>query len=273
MSLFTPSKRNEVKNAIIDEAKKTEGIIAIILVGSGAIGFTDEVSDLDFSIVVDSSYPIKEVMKKVKEYICSKWKLLDNMENEKRGLQVYMLDNYLEVDIGYMTFEKISAVRERWLVVYDTSNKVDDIMKQSWEVNKNNHGKKETVNLQQVYSEAAEDIWHFLMHAIVAIKRENYWRAIGEMDVARNNLIELLGYKYSLETKRFRNVDRFPEEIKAVLWKTIPKDFRLEAFKISIYSLIDAIYDEIEDFFKGSSSKIKVTREDVKEYYYDVIKE
>jgi hypothetical protein len=39
------------------------------------------------------------------------------------------------------------------------------------------------------------------MHAITGAKRGRYWRAIGEMNIIRDMLIEMLGYKYSLETK------------------------------------------------------------------------
>lgn len=270
MRLFTLQERDTVKNIIIEELKKINGIMAIILVGSGAVGFTDYISDIDFSIVIDNEYNINAIMKRVNEFICTKWKLINALEMQKRGLQVYILDNYLEIDIGYVTFQKVSAVRERWLVVYDTTNKIDSIMKQTWETNKNNHGKKQSIDIDQAYSNATENIWHFLMHAIVGIKRENYWRAMGEMNIARNTLIELLGYKYSLETKRFKDVDMFPNDAKNTLQKTIPIGFNLMAFKHSIYALIDAIYDELESFYR-KGNEIKVTRKDVKEYCNDIL--
>ncbi len=270
MRLFTPYERDIAKNIIVEELKKIEGIMAIILVGSGAVGFTDDISDLDFSIVIDNECDINTIMKRVNELIHEKWKLINALELQKRGLQVYILDNYLEVDIGYVTFENVSALRERWLVVYDITDKIDRIMKQTWEINNNNHGKKESVNIEQAYFTATKNIWHFLMHAIVGIKRKNYWRAMGEMDIARNTLIELIGYKYSLETKRFRDVDMFPNDTKNTLQRTIPIELNLTAFRDSIYALIDAIYDELEAFY-SKSNEIKVTRKDVKEYCKDIL--
>lgn len=270
MRLFTPKERDIIKSIIVDELKKIDGIISIMLVGSGSVGFTDEVSDLDLSIVIGNGSDMNTIMNSVKDFICNQWEILYAEEMQARGLQVYMLDNYLEIDIGYVTFENVSAIRERWLVVYDTTDEIDEIMKETWKVNKNNHGKKESVDVGESYSNAAENIWHFLMHAIVGVKRKNYWRAMGEMDIARNILIELLGYKYSLETKRFRNVDMFPNETKNILHKTIPTELNLTAFRNSICVLIDAIYDELEEFY-NKDNKIKVTRKDVKEYYYDII--
>jgi hypothetical protein len=54
--------------------------------------------------------------------------LVELAGNAKRCLQVYVLDNYLEIDIDYVPYENVSAVRERWLVLYDTTNKADEIM-------------------------------------------------------------------------------------------------------------------------------------------------
>jgi len=113
MRLFTLFERDTIKNTIIEELKKIDGIIAIILVGSGSVGFTDDISDLDFSIVMDNCCEVSAIMKRVKDCICNKWKLLDVQEMQKRGLQVYILDNFLEIDIGYMILDKISATRER----------------------------------------------------------------------------------------------------------------------------------------------------------------
>ena len=113
MRLFTTYERETIKNTIIEELKMIDGIIAIILVGSGSVGFTDDISDLDFSIVMDNCCEVSSIMKRVKDCICNKWKLLDVQEMQKRGLQVYILDNFLEIDIGYMILDKISATRER----------------------------------------------------------------------------------------------------------------------------------------------------------------
>jgi len=38
MRLFTPFERDTIKNTIIEELIKIDGIIAIILVGSGSVG-------------------------------------------------------------------------------------------------------------------------------------------------------------------------------------------------------------------------------------------
>ena len=40
MRVFTPQERDTVKNIIVEELKKIEGIISIIIVGSGLVGFT-----------------------------------------------------------------------------------------------------------------------------------------------------------------------------------------------------------------------------------------
>jgi len=182
-----------------------------------------------------------------------------------------MLYNFLEIDIGLTAIDNLTARRGRWLVVYDKTNKVNEIMCQSWQVNKNNHGKSQYVDIDKRYIDVAEHVWHYLIHAVTAIRRKKYWRAVGEMDLARNMLIELLGYKYSLETKRFRDVDEFPEKAKNVLGRTLAVNLSQADLSRSLYALINAVYEELDEFFENSDYVIKVGKDDVFAYFSDVL--
>lgn len=47
---------------------------------------------------------------------------------------------------------------------------------------------------------ACATVWARMMHAAVAIYRNNFLRAIGELDVVRRAYIDLLGDRYRLES-------------------------------------------------------------------------
>jgi len=129
----------------------------------------------------------------------------------KRGLQVYLLDNYLELDIGYVTIDMVVARRGRWKVMFDKAGTVDEDMIKSWEQSsKDNRGKTSSVNMDEKLSNYVSEIWHYLFQAAIAIKRGEYWRATREMYIVGNMIIELKGLRHSLETKRCRDVDKFP---------------------------------------------------------------
>jgi len=50
----------------------------------------------------------------------------------KKGLQVYLTDSYLEIDIGYGDYTCAAANRKHWKVLYDKSGTVDKAIHDSW---------------------------------------------------------------------------------------------------------------------------------------------
>lgn len=271
MRLFTCDDRERIKNELIELFSEFKEVISVILVGSASIGFTDEISDLDFCIVVENNSNIGNLIRVVNEKIKDKYPVMDLLEVPQRGLSVCILYNFLEIDIGFTTIDNLTARRGRWMVVYDSTNKTDEVMRQSWEINKNNKGKTGPIDARAQYVSIAEDIWHYLFHAIAGIKREKYWRVIGEMDIARNMLIELLGYKYSLETKRFRDVDEFPPEVKSILERTFAVNLNQKDLIKCLHALINAIYTELDEYFASDNHVVKVGRNDVLIYFSEVL--
>jgi len=91
MRLFTTRERDSIQNIIVEELKKTDDVLAIILVGSGAVGFTDKFSDLDFSIVVDDECNINTVMHHMNQFICEQWRLLNWLEMQNAACKYMYL--------------------------------------------------------------------------------------------------------------------------------------------------------------------------------------
>jgi len=81
-------------------------------------------------------------------------------------------------------------------------------------------------------------------------------------------LVEMKGARYSLVTKRCRDVDRFPEAELAGLQKTLVTALTREALLQSLLCLVDVIYCELESHFAGDFS---VGRKHVLEYISSVI--
>jgi len=268
MGLFTTADREAINNLFVDLAYKNQDIASVILVGSGSVGFTDKLSDLDFCVVVNKKENIENVMDSVCADIKEHLRILYLSQMPKRGLQVYLIDNYLELDVGYVSIDNVTARRERWKVVFDKVGTVDSDMRKSWErSSKENLGKTHSVDLDKMLEEISIGIWHPLFYAALAIKREQYWRCVGEMEIARNQLIELKGYRYSLETKRYRDVDKFPTHDLTLLQETFALCFSQRDLFNSLNCLVDAIYDELEVYCE---KHIIVNRHNVKEYIKSV---
>lgn len=135
------------------------------------------------------------------------------------------------------------------------------MMKNSWE----KYGSKSiTDSYHKKLCECSDVVWHNFMHAAVAIKRQQYWRAVAELELARNLFIGLLGCRYSLETSRNREADKLPEAELATLQKTLVSNFTQDALWLNLTALTDAVYTELERFDKQAC--ITVNRQQLNEY-------
>ena len=261
MSLFSIADRKNVMDYIISFTEQNEHIVALVAVGSGSYGFYDELSDLDFVIAIDSDENMEIVMEYVRSQLNKRLNFIYFRQIPQKRLQVYLTDNYLEIDIGYGAYTSAAAFRKHWKVLFDKSGTVDKAMRASWE-------KKEmaskTDEFYKKLADCSDSVWHNLMLSAVAIKRKHYWRAYAELDLARKWLIELLCCRYFLDADRNREVDKLPEAELAILRKTLVSNLTQEALWCSLDALTYAVYTELERY--GEQACIKVNRQQVNEF-------
>ena len=259
--IFNAENRQEVFDYILSVTKERNHIISLVQVGSGAIGYHDERSDLDYVIALDVDDSMAEVMEYMRQQISAKYDLLYYAQNEARHLQVFLLSNLLEIDIGYGGYEHAAALKPAFKVLFDKSGVVEAKMIQSREwMDTRIYGDKRKKDVEL----ACKSAWAHLMHAAVAIHRGRTFRAIGEMDYVRKLYVDLLGDRYNLESNLNREMDRLPEDIKAAIMSTFVTGNSSGELWDSLLKLTDMIYKEIEE------CRIPVTREMLYAYYKDL---
>ncbi|AIQ15026.1 hypothetical protein [Paenibacillus durus] len=207
MKHYTPQQREHIKECIINNITKIDEVLSVISIGSGAVGFTDELSDIDLYIVIKDDCDKPNFMLRIREQIHESFEVWQSLEMINRSLHVFLLANYLEIDIGYDHLRNVSARRKLWKIEVDKIGDIDNRMHASWNITSQFHGKTSNIDVKSRSEEISTDVWHYLMHCAIAIKRGKFWRALGEMELARNMAVELCGYRTNLETKRYRSVD------------------------------------------------------------------
>jgi len=260
MSLFSIKDRKNVMDYIISFTEHNEHIVALVAVGSGSYGFNDGLSDLDFVIAIDSDENMEMVMEYVRSQLNKRLNFLYFKQIPQARLQVYLVDNYLEIDIGYGAYTSAAAIRKYWKVLFDKSGTVEKAMHSSW-VKKM---ASKTNEFDRKLAECSDTVWHNLMLSAVAIKRRQFWRAYTELELARKWLIELLCCRYSLDADRNREVDKLPEAELDILKKTLVSSLTQEALWRSLDALTDAVYTELERYDERAC--IIVNRQQVNEY-------
>ena len=259
--IFSVQDRQNAFEFVLSAARENDRIIALVQVGSGAEGYRDDRSDLDFVIALDSDESMPEVMDYMHREIAGKYGVLFFRQDEPRHLQCYVLSNLLEIDIGYGGYENAAARKPAFKVLYDRSGAVEEKMIRSREwMDDHIYSDKQKKDI----ATACEAVWIRLMHAAVAIHRGNLFRAIGELEYVRKMYIDLLGDRYRLESGLNREIDRLPENEKEAIRSTFVAGENPTDLWRSLLNLTKLVYQELD----GQS--VPVTQEMLVEYYKDL---
>lgn len=256
--IFNVKDRQDAFDYILSVALECSKIVSLVQVGSGAVGYHDEYSDLDYVVALDSNESMPEVMEYMRQKISEKYDLAYFGQAKNKPLQAFLLKNLLEIDIGYGGYEHAAALKPAFKVIYDKTGVVEEKMVRSREwMDDNIFGDKQKNDTEL----ACNSVWARLMHAAVAIHRGNYFRAFGELEHARNLYVNLLGNRYRLETALNRETDKLPEKEKAEIIGTFVTGLSSAELWNSLVKLTDLIYKELE------GCNIPVTYEMLNAYY------
>lgn len=258
--IFTVEDRQDVYDYILSITKECRLIAALVQVGSGSYGFNDEKSDLDFVIALYSDSSMSEVMDYMHEKIASKYEIQYSKKAEASHLQVIVLSNLLEIDMGFGGYEHAAARKAEFKVLFDHTNVVEEKMVQSrsW-MDDNIYGNKQKKDI-----EAACSVWAHMMHAAVAIYRNNYFRAIGELDYIRKAYIDLLGDRYKLESGCNHDIDKLPDAVKSDIRSTLLYGEGSKELWTSLLALTSLVYKELE------GNEVPISKEMLLDYYNEM---
>jgi len=217
VSLFSPEERQQVLDRILAALRTDSRIAGVVIVGSGAEGFEDGYSDLDLSVVVAVDDDVLPVYREWKSRIQELFPVVSCFQTAYGPysyLYGFFLDNFLELDVGFLCLNNLRAKRGRWKVGFDRTGKIECIMQSSW-------AGGERPNIQEIYLSRLNSIWHYITHVVASVERGQPWRALHYLEEVRNRTVELAGLRRGLETRHFRQVDQLPEECRFELQQTL----------------------------------------------------
>ena len=247
--MFSLDEREEILNYLVDKLSAFEEITGIVIVGSGSHGFCDKYSDIDLALVYDEEYGMETVFDLVIKIISRKYKIATVLNQTSRSLQVILLDNYLEIDVGYYTESTVTARRKNYRVVFDKTGALSDKMDRSWKENASSFmGTTSNVNIESELYRTDANLWYNLIHTVNSFLRDERYRCYYELEELRRNLISLMGKRLSLEAKRYRDVHLFDEfELNSIEGLFIYPETKVE-LKELLCRLIDLFYKEFSFF-------------------------
>lgn len=216
-SHYSPATREAILDCLLTALQSDKRLVGLLVVGSGAEGFEDDHSDIDLCAVTTSVDDVRPAFQEWDKKIRQMLPMFHSLESPRAPnvyLWVFLLENFLEIDLCFLCLNDLRATRNRWKTVFDHSGRIEDIMQSSWE-------NRPKPNLEEAYCSRINSIWHCIKHATIAAQRGQPWRAIYELEQIRDRAIELRGLREELETKRFRHVDQMSEDFLKGLEQTL----------------------------------------------------
>lgn len=249
--MYTSNEREKTLNDFLEKLCGFEETIGVIIVGSGCFGFKDRYSDIDLCVVHREDVGVEAMFVKTHSAVSddNNVKLVQNHYN--RNLQVILLDNYLEIDIGFYTLSNLYARRSEYKVLFDKSGEIERIMDESKKsLLKENHGTTGNVDIEWELRKADGILWYQLFHCVTSFLRNDKYRCCYELEEMRRMIISLVGKRCNEESAKFRNVHCLPTVEKENIDKLFVYPQSKEELKKLLLLVVDMLYFEYEFWYK-----------------------
>lgn len=237
--MYSEEDRKNILDKLVRIMKSIDDIGGVILVGSGAKGFTDKWSDIDLSIVVLEEKKTRKVWETINHEITSSFNLIKmafNEYGENNFLSIVFLDNYLELDIGVISINNLVAKKRPWNVLYDRAGTVAKKMGNSWK-------EKRIFEQSLEIEESLNSIWYHIKNGAFALKRNKLWRATKEIEELRNEIVMVRALQENKVAKHFRDVDDMDGKFLEKLEKTFFKEVTIIELSGALNNCVKLYFD------------------------------
>ena len=249
---YTPEERQQILDALLDALKGDGCITGVLVVGSAAVGFQDDYSDIDLSVVMATEADVEPVFRDWDGKIQALFPVVTRFETHygpNSFLYGFLLDSLLELDIGFLCLNNLVARRPYWQIVFDRSGQIQTIMEASLV-------SKPTTLKSARCQQSLESIWHYIMHCAICLRREQNWRAVYYLDMVRQQTIELAGLRLGLETKNYRQVDQFPADLLLSWQQSLPSDLSPGKIMRALQTAVQCFFDEAAIWERRSGGRL-----------------
>ncbi len=237
---FTPEDREALLSRLVSELKQDSRILGAVLVGSGAVGFKDRLSDIDLAVVVADGETTKDVLNSWQKKIDMLHPVIGHFVSD-RGDQVwlggFLFDHFLELDISFQKLAQMTARRQDWRVLFDRTGRLKGILETSWK----NRSEPDWVERYLFYR---NESWYYLLHAVNSFERGHHLRALRYLNIVRDLCILVAGLVAGVDTGDFREVHLLPDEFQRAIQTTLPAALGREEFQNALTAAANIFYQQ-----------------------------
>jgi hypothetical protein len=237
--MFSIKERNDLRDRILQFARKDARVIAGAAVGSLALSDGDRWSDLDLTFSVADQYSIFEVLEDWTGNIIQEFKAsqLFDLPSGASIYRVFLLPNCLQFDLSFTPASKFGARGPKFNLLFGSA-----------------------VEMPFVPSTSEKELFGYAVHHVLrarfCIERGRYWQAEYWVSGARNYALGMACSRRGLATAHGRGFDALPAEVKETFKNTLVCSREREELLRALTGVIEGLLLET-DGIKEMASKVE----------------
>jgi predicted nucleotidyltransferase len=257
---YSSADRASVQSTLIDRFARDERVEGVLVVGSGAHGFADEYSDLDLGVIMRTGDPAAFALEWAAR-LESELPVVHRFGDD-RGEAGYviglLLENFLEVDIGFLRIDQMAERGMPWAIAFDRSGAVERRQRSL---------EPASEDAEQAYRRTVDGIWHWITHARVAIARGRVLLALTDLDEVRMGILRVAAIRLGISNRK--DVDRLPREVRDRVEESLPRSLEPQELARALGASAHAFFAEARALEADLDLDIATRLEPVVNQYLD----
>jgi hypothetical protein len=241
--MFTPERREEVRQRLLDLAREDEDVAAAAIIGSHVAGTEDEWSDVDLTLGVrgDVGAALERWTRRLDDEFAAihHW----DLPWGSTTYRVFLLPELLQVDISFTPESDFGPRGPNWQTVFG-----ETVMTQAGE--------------PPAVGALVGVVWTMCLHARRSIERGKPWQAEHMISGVRDHTLELASLRLGLPTRYARGADQLPSEVTDPLAATLVRSLDEAELRRALAAAVDALAAELERSDPRLAARLRPTLEE-----------
>jgi predicted nucleotidyltransferase len=212
--------RDAVFRSLLRALEEDERLSGAVLIGSGAVGFTDQDSDIDLVAVVSRAEDLARTHEDWGRKVPGLFPVLYHSRTPftvRNHLHAFVLEGFLGLDLSFVSLAELEVRWDRGRMVFDRTGEV----------------RRRTEGREMPPARPEDELWllnaacHRVLECRKSLRRGELWRANMTLNELRDFTFQITGLAV-LRSARQRHVDSLPADFLRLMSRTVAPVERTE---------------------------------------------
>lgn len=239
--MFSPRERTQLRDRLVEAARRDGAITAAALVGSAARDAEDRWSDIDLALRLQPDDDPLGVAERWTQRLRSELTVVDHLDVHAGPAlyRVLLLDSTLQVDLSFWPAGSFRATGPAFRLLFGEVDPVDPA--------------------SPAPGRDFAMAWLYALHTRSALARGRCWQANAMIEGLRSAVIMLACQRHGLPSYDGRGVDDLPPDVTAALERTLVGSVEPVLLRQRFAALVALLIAEVEQTSTGNVDRLPAT--------------